>query len=142
MADLIYNNAPKYLGDGTIDLDNDTLKCILLTDSHTPDATDDVYADVSADEVAAGSGYSTGGVALANVSYNQSGGITTLDADDPYWTTATFTGRYAVIYDDTPSSPADPLICLLDFLANKTGLGGNFYVNFHADGIMQAQQGS
>ena len=137
MADLIFNKAKEYIGDGTIDLDDDTLKIMLLADTYTPDAADEVKADIVAHELAAEDGYSAGGATLANVTWAEDSGTVTLDADDPVWTSASFTTRYAVVYSDTPSSPADPLICLLDLAANRTGLGGNFYINFHANGICQ-----
>lgn len=137
MADLIFNKAKKYIGDGTIDLDSHTLKIMLLADTYTPDATDEVKADIVAHELAGGSGYSTGGYALQNVTWTEDSGTVTLDADDPVWNSASFTTRYAGVYDDTPSSPADPLICLLDFGENKVAQGGNFYVNFNANGICQ-----
>jgi hypothetical protein len=137
MADLIFNKAKEYIGDGTIDLDNDALKIMLLAVTYTPNAAHSVKADIVAHELAGASGYSTGGYALQNITWTESGGVVTLDADDPVWNSATFTARYAVVYDDTPVSPADPLICLLDFLANKTGQGGNFYINFHTNGIVR-----
>lgn len=138
MADLVFDMAKEYIGDGTIDLDNDTLKCLLLTDTYTPDSTDAVYADIIASEVANGNGYTTGGATLASVTWANTAGVTKLDADDPVWTTASFTARYAVAYSDTPSSPADPLLSMLDLTENKVGQGGNFTINFHANGIMTA----
>lgn len=138
MADIVFNKAKEYIGDGTIDLDDDVLKCMLLADTYTPDATDSVKADLVAHELAAANGYSTGGYTLQNVTWADTAGITMLDADDPVWTTATFIARYAAVYSDTPVSPADPLIVLLDFLANKTGQGGNFYVTIHANGLLRS----
>ena len=138
MADLVFNKAKEYIGDGTIDLDNDTLKCMLLADTYTPDATDSVKADIVAHELPAANGYNTGGYTLQNVTWADIAGVTTLDADDPVWTTAIFVARYAAVYSDTPVSPADPLIVLLDFLANKTGQGGNFYVTIHANGLLRS----
>ena len=139
MADLIFDMAKEYIGDGTIDLDNDTLKVLLLADTYTPDQTDAVYADIIADEIAAANGYSTGGYTLQDVTWANTAGVTKLDASDPVWSTASFTARYAVVYDDTPDSdPVDPLLCLLDFGANKTGQGGNFYITLHANGLMRA----
>lgn len=136
MADLVFNKAKEYIGDGTIDLDNDTFKCMLLANTYTPDATDAVKADLVAHELAGASGYSTGGATLSGVTWTEAAGTVTFDADDPVWNSATFTARYAVVYDDTPAvDPIDPLLVLLDFLADKTGQGGNFYVNFGASGI-------
>ena len=136
MADIVFNKFKEYVGDGTIDLDDDDLRCMLLADTYTPDAAHSVKADIVAHELAGASGYSTGGYLLQNVTWSDTDGITTLDADDPVWNSASFVCRYAVVYSDTPVSPADPLLCLLDLGANKTGQGGNFYVNFHANGIM------
>lgn len=130
--------AKEYIGDGTIDLDDDDLRIMLLADTYTPDQTDAVKADIVAHELAGANGYSTGGYLLQSVTWANTAGVTKLDAADPVWTTATFTCRYAVVYSDTPSSPADPLICLLDLGANKTGQGGNFYITLHADGIMSS----
>jgi hypothetical protein len=138
MADLIFDMAKEYIGDGTIDLDDDTLKMMLLADTYTPDQTDSVKADIVAHELAGASGYSTGGYTLQNVTWANVAGVTTLDADDPVWSSASFTCRYAVAYSDTPSSPADPLLCLLDLGENKTAQGGNFYITLHASGLMSA----
>lgn len=138
MADIVYNKAKQYIGDGTIDLDSDDIRCMLLADTYTPAATHSVKADIVAHELAAANGYNTGGALLANVSYVDVAGVTTFDADDPLWTSASFIARYAAVYSDTPVSPADPLIVMLDFLANKTGQGGNFYVTIHANGLMRS----
>lgn len=99
-----------------------------------PDATDVGYADLSG-EVANGNGYTTGGVVLGSVTWNRSAGTVTFDAADPSWSSATFTARYLVIYDDTPTSPADPLVLLKDFGSDKSVTNGTFTVQFDAGGI-------
>lgn len=138
MADLVFDMAKEYIGDGTIDLDDDTLKMMLLADTYTPDQTDSVKADLVAHELPAANGYNTGGYTLQNVVWANTAGITMLDADDPLWTSASFTHRYCVVYSDTPTSPADPLICLLDMLANKTAQGGNYFITLHENGLMRS----
>jgi hypothetical protein len=138
MADLVYNKVKQYIGDKTIGLDSDVLKCMLLADTYTPLATHSVKADVVANELAAADGYNTGGYTLQNVTWADTAGITMLDADDPVWTSASFIARYGLVYSDTPTDPADPLIVLLDFLANKTGQGGNFYITIHANGLLRS----
>jgi len=122
------------MGDGTIDLDNDSFKICLLTSSHTPDATETVYADLD-NEVANGNGYTTAGAALQSVTWNEAAGTVTFDAADIEWTAATFTCRYAVIYDDTQTSPADPLVLLFDFGADKSVTSGTLTIQFNASGI-------
>jgi len=94
---------------GTAGSGADTLK-ILLTNTAPNAATHAVRADVN--EIAAGFGYSSGGASVANVG-SESGGILTVVGTD---VTITASGgqigpfRYAVLYNDTPTSPADPLV--------------------------------
>lgn len=121
------------MADGTMDLDNDTFKIMLTTSTYTPAATHSVKADVT-NEIS-GTGYTAGGATLQNVTWTESSGTVTLDATDVSWTSATFTARYAVIYDDTPTSPLDPLVCLIDFGTDKSVTAGTFTIQFHANGI-------
>ena len=56
-----------------------------------------------------------------------------LDADDPLWAASTITARYGVIVDTTPGSAAtNPLVVLIDFLADKSSSGGEFKITFDA----------
>ena len=112
-----FNTFREYLADGTVDLDGDTFKMILVLSAWTPNAeTDSVYADI-VNEHANGNGYTTGGVVVA-ATWTRSTSTVTFDVADASWTASggAITARYAVIYDDTPSSPADPLVAysLLD----------------------------
>lgn len=77
-----------------------------------------------------------GGQALSGLTWTRSGDVCTLDATDPTWTSATFTARYAVLYDDTPTSPADPLVMLYDFGTNKSCSNGAFTINVSASGFL------
>jgi hypothetical protein len=98
------------------DLHLDTLK-IYLTNA-TPDQTlDTVKADLA--EIAPGNGYTAGGTDINN-SYTESGGTGTLVAGtDPITWTATggpiAQFRYIILYNDTPTSPADPVIAYWDY---------------------------
>lgn len=133
MADLIYNSFKEYMADGTLDLDGDSFKACLLDDGHTPSAAHSQYSEVSGDELANGNGYTTGGATLGTVTWTRSGGTVTFDAADPSWTSATFTARYMVIYDDTHAN--DLLVCLFDFSSNQTVTNGTFTFQFDASGI-------
>lgn len=138
---LIYYQTPERMMDGTIDLDDDTFKVALMESGYTPSLeNDDVWADISASE-SSDSGYSQ---YTLTATWTRSGDTTTFDSDD-----ATFTAsggdisvRYAVIYDDTPTSPADPLICysLLDNSPADVGVtdGNTLTVQMNASGIWAA----
>ena len=104
----------KWMADGTFDLDGSTFKAMLLTSSYTPNAaTQSVKADIVANEVANGNGYTTGGVTLTSVTWTQSGATCTFDAADVSWTGASsgFNARYLVIYaSGTLNTHVDPLV--------------------------------
>ena len=112
---------------GLHDLDSDTLKIALYTSSATLDVTTTAYTTTN--EVANGNGYTTGGVALANASViiNSTSGC--FDSDNPEWTSATFTARGALIYNDTES---DLAIAVLDFGGDFSVAGGTFRIVFPA----------
>lgn len=81
-----------------------TFKMAFLASAWTPDNSDtgnEVWADVSANEIAAGNGYVAGGATLAGVTLAQAGGTVKFASNNPSWT-ATGAGfpawRRGVIY--------------------------------------------
>lgn len=133
MASGIYNRFKANLMNKEIDLEADTIKIILLNNSHSFTATHNTYSQVSANELATAGGYTAGGATLANKAVTQSA-TTKWDADNVAWSSATFTCAHAVIYDDTTTN--DDLICSIDFGGNQTIAGATFTIAFHADGIL------
>jgi hypothetical protein len=97
------------------DFETDTFKIMLTLVA--PVATNSVKADLT--EIAAGDGYTAGGNTCANPTTTLTTGTVKAVMDDPTtWTAAagTFPNfRYAVLYNDTPTSPADPLIGWWDY---------------------------
>lgn len=138
MADVIQNNFKKLIMNGGIDLDSDTIKVMLLTSSHTQDQdTYDFIDDVSANQVS-GTGYTAGGVALANkaVTADNTDNEGVFDADDASWAASTITARYAAIYKDTGTPATSPIIAILDFGSNQTSTAGTFTITWGAEGIL------
>ena len=109
------------------DLVADTLKIALFTSSASLGATTTAYST----EVANGNGYATGGVTLANKVVSTSGTTAFFDADDPTWTSASFTARGALIYN---SSASDKAIAVLNFGGDFTVSSGTFRIVFPAAG--------
>jgi len=139
MANFFYNSFKLHVGNDTIDLDGDVIKCALLTSSHVPSAGYTVFADVSSDEVS-GSGYTAGGVTLTNVTWISTGTEAAyFNADDPLWTDSTFTARYAVFYDDTTTFPADVLMCMYDFEAEQFVNNGSFRLTLNPQGLFKIE---
>jgi len=120
-----------------MDWNADTFKVMLCNTA--PVATDSVKADLT--EISAGSGYSAGGSATT-ITVIRSGGTTKVVGTDVIFTASGGTigpFRYAVLYDDTPSSPADPLVAFWDYGSSVTlNIGETFTVDFDAtNGIFQ-----
>ena len=107
-----------------------TLKVYLTND--TPDASlDAVKADLA--EITAQNGYPAGGVDIQQ-DYTEAGGTGTLTAVDVVFTASGGSFgpfRYAVVYNDTPTSPADPLVCWWDYGSSiSCNDGETFTVDF------------
>ena len=110
------------------DLIADTIKIALFTSSASLGATTTAYS--TSNEVS-GSGYSAGGVTLANKVVTTTGTTAYFDADDPTWTSASFTARGALIYNSTNG---DKAIAVLDFGGDFTVSSGTFKIVFPAAG--------
>lgn len=132
MASGIYNRFKANLMNGEVDLEADTIKVMLLDNSHSFTATNNVIGDVSANEIS-GTGYTAGGKALSGKAVTQAA-TTKWDATDIEWTTATFTAYHAAIYDDTHAT--DDLIASFDFGGAQAVAGATFKIQWHADGII------
>jgi hypothetical protein len=133
-----FNSFVEYLAEGVMNLQSDTLKIVLTNTA--PVATNTVRANLT--EVSNGNGYTTGGVAAAVSSSSQTSGTYKLVLTD---TTITASGgsigpfRYLVLVDDTPTSPADPLIGWWDYGSSITLADGeSMTVDFDATtGVLQ-----
>lgn len=131
MASTASNKIKYLLATKAIDFANDTFKIILMQTGFTFDKdTHHGYADVSANELATGNGYTAGGATLSGVA------VTEDDTDDRTeitWNNATWTASGgsigpspgAIIYDDTVTTPtADPVVGYIDFGGDQTEADG------------------
>ena len=123
----------EHLAEKVHNLGSDTLK-VALTNSGPTASTGDELADIT--QIANGNGYTTGGTQASQSSSAQSSGTYKLVLADVVFTASggsMGTFRYAVLYNDTPSSPADPLISYWDYGSSVTLLTGEtFTVDFDA----------
>jgi hypothetical protein len=121
-------------------LGSDSLKIYLSNTA--PSASNAVKGDIA--EISTGNGY-TGGVALTVTASSQSSGTYKLVANDlnPMVTASGSVGpfRYAILYNDTPTSPADPLIGWWDYGSSITMASGEtFTVDLDgSNGVLQLQ---
>jgi len=118
----VFNKFNQFVEDVTEKVHNlqaDTLK-VMLTNS-PPVATYSIKATLT--EIVAGNGYTAGGTQATLVSSAQTSGVYKLVLNDVVFTASGGTigpFRYAVLYNDTPTSPADPLIGWWDYASSVT----------------------
>ncbi|CAB4158629.1 hypothetical protein UFOVP712_16 [uncultured Caudovirales phage] len=140
MASKLYGNFVVKSFNKEIDWDSDTIKVALLTNAYTPNQDGhDNFDDVVANQVT-GTGYTSGGITLANKTnqYNSATNVIVLDADDVTWASSTITARYAVIYNATPATDATrPLIGYVDFGSDQSSSNGNFTITWDSTGIVR-----
>lgn len=141
----LYEFAKKYMGEGTLDLDDSAnWKMALFQSTSNADTLSvgtGIFGDL-ANEHANANGYTAGGVALTNVVWSKSGGTLKFDCDNAQWLAAggSISARYAVIYKNaTVNSIVKPLlcVCLLDTApADVTATDGNtLTITIHANGV-------
>lgn len=110
----------------------DTLKVVLT--NTVPVNTNTILANIT--QIANGNGYTTGGATATISSSAQTTGTYKLVLADVVWTASGGTigpFRYAVLYNDTPTSPADPLIGWWDYGSAVTlAIGESFTTDFDA----------
>lgn len=120
-----YGQGMLKLATGSIDLDTDTFKLMLVDDTNAPDLdADDFRDDRTTGEVAAGGGYSTGGVTLTSVTatYDSASDQVRFDSADPSFAfTASKTWRYGDVYKSRGgAAAADELFFNLTWDSNQT----------------------
>jgi hypothetical protein len=112
---------------------------VVLTNTD-PTSASEVLADIT--ELSTANGYTAGGVSVGTITGAQTSGTFKLvGGSDPSWTASGGSigpFRYAVLYNDTPTSPADPLIGYWDYGTAITITSGNsFTVDLNqTDGIL------
>lgn len=138
MASQTYNNYKSLALKGSVALLTDTIKVALFKSTYTPNIDTDIFfSDISANE-SSGSGYTTGGVALASptVTTDTVNDRGVLGAANTAFSAVTFTdARYAVIYKSTGVASTSALIAVIDFGSTQTSAGGNFTIQWNASGI-------
>lgn len=141
MASFVKFNAfVEHLAEKVHNLGSDTLK-IYLTNTTPNVSTMTVRADLTGEPT--GSGYVSGGNTAAVSTSAQTSGTYKLVLSDPTTWTAGVGGitafRYAVLYNDTPTSPADPLIGYWDYGSSiSLAQGETFTVDLdQVNGVLQ-----
>lgn len=123
-------------------------KLALLASTWTPaPTTDEVFANVSANEIAAANGYSAGGIALTSVALSQTAGVVKFTSAAAQWTAtggSIAAWRYGMVYyNGTLNGKVNPIVGY--FLGDSTPadvpattVGNTLTVTPSASGILSA----
>ena len=143
-----YDQFIEFVGDHSgatagIDLNNDSFFIELYNDTHTFTQANTARANISANAVPSGNGYTNPGEALTSVAWTSAAAVQTWDAADKTWSASggpiptSGDCSNAVIYDDTSVTPSvDLLVCSIDFgQLESAGDGTDFKITFNASGI-------
>jgi len=121
-----YQQFVEDLGKKVHNLDADALK-LMLTNA-APTATNAVKSDLT--EISAGNGYTAGGQAVDSLDYEHTTGTAALViADEVFTASGGSIGPFRTthLYNDTPTSPADPLIMAWDYGSSITLADGETF---------------
>lgn len=117
----------KNLVDGVHNFSTAALKVVLLPAANPPVVGNTVLANLT--QIANGNGYTTNGSAATSAT-SQATAVAKVTVGDVVFTagaSAMAAFRYAVLYNDTPTSPADPLIAFIDYGSAITLQPGETY---------------
>lgn len=103
----------------------DTFNLALYTSSATLSKSTTAY---TTSEEVSGSGYTAKGNALTSVTPALSTDTAVCDFADTSFTSASFTARGCLIFNDSASG--DPAVCAIDFGSDKTVTSGTFTIQF------------
>lgn len=127
-----FNDFSEQLVRGVHDFDANTFKVVLTNTA--PSAGNTILTDIT--QVTNGGGYTTGGEATT-ITISETSGTTTVSGTEIVWT-GTGAGfgpfRYAVLYNDSTTSPTDALIAWFDYGSpgiTLVGAGETFTLRFN-----------
>ena len=107
-----------------------TFNLALYTSSATLGASTTAYASTNEITNTSGTAYSAKGKALTSVTPTLDSSTAVCDFADVSWTSASFTARGCLIFNDSHSTDAS--VCAIDFGGDKTATSGTFTIQFPA----------
>lgn len=144
-AFTLYANSIKYMIDGTIDVDTDTLKVVLLKTTYTPSSAHDTYTSLTAAVTTTGD-YAA--QTLGSVTVTVTGTTTKIDAADTSFGTGVTIGniKYCAIVKQAATAglvTGDKVFGYMNLNTASAGAtvssnASDFQINWNASGIVTA----
>ena len=106
----------------------DTFKIALYDSDATLGASTTAFSTSEEITNTSGTAYTSGGATLTSVTPVASSTTAVCDFADTSFTSASFTARGCMIFNDSASG--DPTVCVIDFGSDKTVTSGTFTIQF------------
>ena len=124
--------------ENTSAVDVNALKAALFTSSITGTFNFDTDTDYNvspwnANEVANGSGYTTGGATLSGSGATITAGVVGIDSTDPSWTSATFSTDGVLVYDSATSNG----LVAVKFASTASPVASTLTIQWASGGFLQ-----
>lgn len=137
----VFRKAIQQMMTGALDLSNDDIRVLLVDSSHNSDLDDDTIGDFTLLSEVAGTGYSTGGVALTGevVTHDSVNDRVEFDAvDATYSSVDGFTTAGGILYKFVTNVGLSlPIAVITSGGFPKTANGGDLVFTWNAEGILQ-----
>lgn len=134
-----YTLLQESLWEGRINVNTDTLWCMLVTASYTPNQDTHKFKSVITNEVT-GSGYTAGGKQITGVQLTSDSATNKvkLTGGNLSWPSVTFTGaRYGIVYvNNNLGASGMPLVAYINFGTDQSVADEAFYINWPTNGII------
>lgn len=124
-----YPSAAREMFLGNLNSSTSTFKIALLTSSGTYSAAHTQWSDVSANEIAAGSGYTAGG-GSTSITATANSTASYFATSAVLWSAATFTFQNAVVYDTV----SNKLMLHLAFATSQAPVNQEYQLNVPSPG--------
>jgi hypothetical protein len=141
----IYDKMLKFLWDGTIDFDTDTLKCALISSLYQFNPSHYQFSEVSENEIeeieSPDNGYSSGGAIITGVNIIEtSPSMATFTCNNISWTMLIATFKYAILYANiTRNGVVNPLFGCIDLNFGSSSSivvnGVDYQIQISQDGL-------
>ena len=144
-ANGVYQNCVQGMMDGSqyVDLDTNTIRCVLLKDSHTPNFdTHDFLNDIpAADRAKTGTGYNPAVTSpQVNASNTDDSVLFGDNITSVSWTNVTSGVACSglAVFKSSGNTTQSPLICVCSFTASVTAGGDTVTATLNANGFFKA----
>lgn len=137
----VYGQSLITMTNGEWSFPSGSIKALLCTSTYVPNQDTHKYRSDLTNEVAAGGGYTAGGVVLGTKTavYTAATKTMALACANIVYSGVTLSAQFCVIYLDTGTAATSPLISYIDFGVTESPSAQNLQLTINAGGLITYQ---